>query len=137
MLSALHADGQTIVLTTHYLEEAEALCRRLAVMDRGRLLVCDTPDAIKASSGAQTVITVRYHADVAPMARALRRDLLGPHNLSIDGSSVRVRTTRPEGILAHLLQAGSTAGLTVRDATTVPPSLQTAFITLTGRDYLP
>ncbi|MCZ0982158.1 ABC transporter ATP-binding protein [Streptomyces diastatochromogenes] len=73
IIGDLHAAGQTVVLTTHHLDEAEALCRRLAVIDHGRLLACDTPEAIKASSGAQTVITVRYDADARPVEEAVRR----------------------------------------------------------------
>ncbi|MEW2491542.1 ABC transporter ATP-binding protein [Streptomyces sp. NPDC048411] len=137
IIGALHATGQTVVLTTHYLDEAEALCQRLAVIDHGRLLACDTPDAIKASSGAQTVIAVRYDADAAPAADALHHLPGGPHDVDIDGPTVRVRTTHPDGVLGHLLRAGATADLTVRDAITTPPSLQTAFLTLTGRDYQP
>ncbi|MGW4730931.1 ABC transporter ATP-binding protein [Streptomyces shenzhenensis] len=137
IIKALHKDGQTVVLTTHYLDEAEALCQRLAVIDHGRLLASDTPEAIKASSGARTVITVRYDADAAPAAEAAHRIPGGPHDVAVDGPTVRVRTTRPDGVLAHLLRAGSAAGLTVRDAVTTPPSLQTAFLTLTGRDYKP
>lgn len=137
IIASLHESGQTVVLTTHYLDEAEALCRRLAVIDHGRLLACGSPEAIKASSGAQTVITVRYDADAGPARDALRGIPGGPQDVAVDGPTVRVRTTHPDGVLGHLLRAGDAAGLTVRDATTTPPSLQTAFLTLTGRDYTP
>ncbi|MFD8096812.1 ABC transporter ATP-binding protein [Streptomyces malaysiensis] len=137
IIASLHETGQTVVLTTHYLDEAEALCQRLAVIDHGHLLACDTPEAIKASSGAQTVITVHYDADATPAADALHSIPGGPHDVAVDGPTVRVRTAHPDGVLGHLLRIGSAAGLTVRDATTTPPSLQTAFLTLTGRDYTP
>ncbi|WP_052850508.1 ABC transporter ATP-binding protein [Streptomyces avicenniae] len=137
IIRGLYGAGQTVVLTTHHLDEAEALCHRLAVIDHGRLLACDTPEAIKAASGARTVLTVRYDADASPLRDALRRIPGGPHETTVEGPAVRVRTTRPDGLLGHLLRAGADAGLTVRDATTTPPSLQTAFLTLTGRDYTP
>ncbi|MEV7797359.1 ABC transporter ATP-binding protein [Streptomyces sp. NPDC087512] len=137
IIGSLHEDGQTVVLTTHYLDEAEALCQRLAVIDHGHLLACDTPEAIKATSGAQTVITVRYDAAADPVADAVRRIPGGPHVVIVDGPTIQVRTTRPDGVLGHLLHEGGAAGLTVRDAATTPPSLQTAFLTLTGRDYQP
>lgn len=135
IIGSLHEAGQTVVLTTHYLDEAEAFCQRLAIIDHGHLLACDTPEAIKASSGAQTVITVRYDADADSVGAC--RIPGGPHEVSVDGPTVRVRTTRPDGVLGCLLHQGSAAGLTVRDAVTTPPSLQTAFLTLTGRDYKP
>ncbi|MFC9221751.1 ABC transporter ATP-binding protein [Streptomyces hygroscopicus] len=137
IIASLHETGQTVVLTTHYLDEAEALCQRLAVIDHGQLLACDTPEVIKASSGAQTVITVHYDADATPATDALHRIPGGPHDVAVDGPTVRVRTTRPDGVLGHLLRIGGAADLIVRDATTTPPSLQTAFLTLTGRDYTP
>ncbi|MFF0435519.1 hypothetical protein ACFYU9_25265 [Streptomyces sp. NPDC004327] len=57
--------------------------------------------------------------------------------MAVDGPTVRVRTTQPDGVLGHLLRAGGAAGLTVRDATATPPNLQTAFLTLARRDYTP
>ena len=59
ILGELHADGQTILLTTHYMEEADQLCERVAIMDHGRILALDTPAALKASVGADTVVTVQ------------------------------------------------------------------------------
>ncbi|MCR4394983.1 MAG: ABC transporter ATP-binding protein, partial [Dehalococcoidales bacterium] len=47
ILRQLHAEGQTILLTTHYMEEADVLCDRVAIMDRGRILACDSPEALK------------------------------------------------------------------------------------------
>ncbi len=64
MLRALHDEGQTILLTTHYMEEAEALCDRVAVVDHGNVLASGTIDELKDSAGADTVITVRYEGAV-------------------------------------------------------------------------
>jgi len=58
ILEELHDDGQTILLTTHYMEEADQLCHRLAIIDHGRVLALDTPEALKASIGADTFVTV-------------------------------------------------------------------------------
>ncbi|WP_079032078.1 ABC transporter ATP-binding protein [Streptomyces specialis] len=135
LIGDVHAAGQTVVLTTHHLDEAEALCRRLAVIDHGRLLACGTPESIKAAGGARSVITVRYDADSRAVEDAARRTPGGPHEIVVDGPTVQVRTTHPDGVLGHLVRAGGAAGLTVRDATTTPPSLRTAFLTLTGHDY--
>ena len=54
-----HAAGQTILLTTHYMEEADQLCKRLAIMDHGQILALDTPTGLKRSVDADTVVTVR------------------------------------------------------------------------------
>ena len=71
MLRALHDEGQTILLTTHYMEEAEALCDRVAVVDHGKVLASGTIDELKDGAGADTVITVRYEGAV-PDGLALR-----------------------------------------------------------------
>jgi hypothetical protein len=84
-------------------------------------LARDTPDAIKASSGAQTIITVRYDADAAPAVDALHRIRGGLHTLDVDGPTTRVRTPRPDGVLGHLVRAGAASGLTVHDPVTTPP----------------
>src|SRR3954468_2276363 len=65
ILGELHDEGQTILLTTHYMEEADSLCDRVAIMDHGRILALDTPAALKASVDTGSVVTVRTDGDVA------------------------------------------------------------------------
>src|SRR5580700_1737873 len=59
-----HDEGQTILPTTHYMEEADQLCQRVAIMDHGRILALDTPAALKQSIGADTIVTVRSTGDL-------------------------------------------------------------------------
>ena len=63
LLGELHGAGQTILLTTHYMEEADRLCERVAIMDHGKILALDTPAALKQSIGADTVVTVKATGD--------------------------------------------------------------------------
>jgi daunorubicin resistance ABC transporter ATP-binding subunit len=137
ILRVLHAEGQTILLTTHYMEEAEALCEQVSVMDHGQILASGTVDELKEGVGAETVITVRYE-DLVPgdvTAWAGLADRPGVSKVESEGDHVRVFTREPEGVLGELVTAGSAAGLTVRDATQLKPSLETVFLTLTGREY--
>lgn len=137
VIGSLHDDGQTVVLTTHNLDEAETLCQRVAVIDHGRLLACDTPAALKATSAAMTTITVEFDAAAHTVGSALSRSLSGSHEIAVEGPAVRIRTPLPDGVLVHVLREGRAAGLAVRDVTTTPPSLQTAFLSMTGRDFTP
>ncbi|HWN59770.1 MAG TPA: ABC transporter ATP-binding protein, partial [Streptosporangiaceae bacterium] len=92
---------------------------------------------LKDGAGAETVITVRYE-DTVPeglVAWAALTDRPGVSKVEADGDFVRVFTREPEGVLGELVTAGSAAGLTVRDATQLKPSLETVFLTLTGREY--
>jgi daunorubicin resistance ABC transporter ATP-binding subunit len=137
ILRVLHAEGQTILLTTHYMEEAEALCEQVSVMDHGQILASGTVNELKEGVGAETVITVRYE-DLVPddvTAWAGLADRPGVSKVESEGDHVRVFTREPEGVLGELVTAGSAAGLTVRDATQLKPSLETVFLTLTGREY--
>jgi len=71
ILGELHADGQTILLSTHYMEEADELCDRVAIMDHGKVLALDTPAELKRSVGADTIVTVRSEGDVEALAAHL------------------------------------------------------------------
>ena len=64
ILGELHAAGQTVLLTTHYMEEADQLCDRLAIMDHGKILALDTPAGLKASVGADSIVTVHATGDL-------------------------------------------------------------------------
>ena len=72
ILGELHADGQTILLTTHYMEEADELCDRLAIIDHGQLLALGTPAELKRSIGADTMVTVSATGDLDRLAKVLR-----------------------------------------------------------------
>ena len=133
-LRTLHADGQTILLTTHYMEEADELCDRVAIIDHGHVLACDTPSALKAGAGADTILTVSYDGAVPPSLSQME-DRPGVDKVEIDGTQIRVFTRSADGLLAELVAAGSAAGIAVRDASQLKPSLETVFLTLTGREY--
>ncbi|HXR54655.1 MAG TPA: ATP-binding cassette domain-containing protein, partial [Acidimicrobiales bacterium] len=77
ILRELNADGQTILLTTHYMEEADELCGRVAIMDHGKILALDTPAALKQGVGADTIVTVKARGDQERLADVLQRDVSG------------------------------------------------------------
>ena len=77
ILGELHDEGQTILLTTHYMEEADQLCDRLAIIDHGRLLALDTPARLKQSVGADTIVTVTADGDLDALARLLENGIDG------------------------------------------------------------
>jgi daunorubicin resistance ABC transporter ATP-binding subunit len=137
ILQVLHDQGQTILLTTHYMEEAEALCDRVAVVDHGKILAEGSVDELLADSGAQTIVTVRYKEPV-PDGLAERAGLAGRPGVTkveADGDQIRVFSADPEGLLGDLVSIGAANGLHVRDASEAKPSLETAFLALTGREY--
>jgi daunorubicin resistance ABC transporter ATP-binding subunit len=137
ILTVLHDQGQTILLTTHYMEEAEALCDRIAVMDHGKVLAEGSLDMLLTEAGAQTVVTVRFEQPV-PAGLAERAGLAGRPGVTkieAEGDQLRVFSTDAEGLLGDLVSLGAANGLHVRDAAQAKPSLETAFLALTGREY--
>jgi ABC-2 type transport system ATP-binding protein len=122
-------EGLTVVLTTHYMEEAERFCDRVAIIDRGRILVCDAPDVLKRRHGDLAIATLGF-ADEASAHQAvpeLRR--LG--TVDVDGTTLRIGTADGAAAVPGLVNA---AGPGLRDLSLAEPSLETVFITLTGRD---
>jgi ABC-2 type transport system ATP-binding protein len=134
VLRKLQADGQTILLTTHYMEEAEALCERVAVIDHGTVLASGTVAELKESTGADTVITVSYDGPAPDGVRALQQRP-AVSKVEVTGGQVRVFAREADGLLGELVAAGTDAGVAVTDASQLRPSLETVFLTLTGREY--
>lgn len=133
-LRKLHADGQTIVLTTHHMEEAEELCERIAIVDHGKVLACDTFQGLQESVAASTVVTVTYEGD-ATVAAQRARELAGVESAEATDGQVRVLTRDPGGMLGRLIDVTTVDGLNVRDASVLRPGLESVFLALTGRDY--
>jgi ABC-2 type transport system ATP-binding protein len=122
----LRAEGTTIVLTTHYLEEAEALADRIAVIDHGELITVDTPRALMAKHGHKQVrFTLQHPVDAAALPPALRA--LGA---TMDATQRVVTVAPQDGRMGELLAAAAPLGIT--DVQTVEPSLEQVFLALTG-----
>jgi ABC-2 type transport system ATP-binding protein len=137
LLLELHEDGTTVVLTTHAMEEAERLCDRVAIIDHGRLLALDTPDALKQSLGGEAEARVAVRGDAGEFAAALA-DRLGPLGAGparIIGDTVRVATQGAiDQILPAILTTATERGVAVTDFSVAEPTLETVFLNLTGRE---
>ena len=132
-VAGLRTEGITVVLTTHYMEEADELCDRVAIIDHGKILVEDTPAALKRSIGAQRLydLDLRECDQVAPLTQSLKR-LTGITNVEEIPNGLRVFAHGADGLLSEIVQAANPYGL--RDIRTTETSLETVFIRLTGRD---
>ncbi|MHB8671418.1 MAG: ABC transporter ATP-binding protein [Acidimicrobiales bacterium] len=133
ILGSLHGSGQTILLTTHYMEEADQLCDRLAIMDHGRVLALDTPDGLKRSVGADTVVTVSAAGELSRLAAHLR-ELEGVDEVQAGEGNVRLYVKGVEGVLPRVVSHAERGGFTISDLSAAEPTLETVFIGLTGKD---
>jgi ABC-2 type transport system ATP-binding protein len=129
----LREEGITVVLTTHYMEEADELCDRVAIIDHGKILVEDTPAALKSSVGAQKVyaLDLSNHENVAALVEKLQK-MQGIRSVEPTPNGVRIFADNADGLLPEIVQASNLYGL--RDLTITETSLETVFIRLTGRD---
>jgi ABC-2 type transport system ATP-binding protein len=133
-LRELNAAGQTIMLTTHYMEEADQLCGRVAIMDRGRILAMGTPASLKKQIDADTIVTVTATGDRDDLARALTERISGvTHTRTIDGG-VELHVKGEERLLPKVVSAAEEAGFPVLDLSLTEPTLETVFINLTGKE---
>jgi ABC-2 type transport system ATP-binding protein len=134
LLRGLNSEGQTIMLTTHYMEEADQLCNRLAIMDHGKILALDTPSALKRSVGADTIVTVKADGDADALAQAFTEHLEGvTRSRTIDGG-VELHVQGADRLVPRVVATAEAAGFSLVDLSVAEPTLETVFIGLTGKD---
>jgi ABC-2 type transport system ATP-binding protein len=134
ILGELHTDGQTILLTTHYMEEADQLCDRLAIIDRGSMLALDTPANLKASTGIDTEVTISAEGDLDALAALLRDGIAGATDATVAGDKIVLGVKGAKGVLPAVVQLADDHDRTVTDLSINEPTLETVFIKMTGKD---
>ncbi len=129
----LREEGITVVLTTHYMEEADELCDRVAIIDHGRILVEDTPAALKGSVGAQKVYALELsdQAGLATLAEQLKQ-MQGVRDVEPTPNGMLIFADNADGLLPEIVRSSNPYGLL--DVTITETSLETVFIRLTGHD---
>jgi ABC-2 type transport system ATP-binding protein len=134
ILGELNRAGQTVLLTTHYMEEADQLCDRVAIMDHGKILALDTPAALKQSVGADTIVTAKAGGDPEALAAKLAQELPEvTRTRTIDGG-VELHVKNAERLVPRVVDAAEAGGFEVVDLSVSEPSLETVFINLTGKE---
>jgi ABC-2 type transport system ATP-binding protein len=134
LLGTLHDQGQTILLTTHYMEEADQLCERVAIMDHGKILALDTPAALKQSIDADTIVTVKSGGDAGQLADLLSREVEGvTRTRPVDGG-LELHVRGSDRLAPRIVLAAERGGFDLVDLSISEPSLETVFINLTGKE---
>ncbi|MDC7122019.1 ATP-binding cassette domain-containing protein [Cellulomonas fimi] len=129
----------TIVLTTHYLDEADTMAERVVVVDHGRVIADDTADGLKRTlAGDRLVLEVADDGPVSPTTAApqlaeLVSRVPGARDVSVDGRTVSARVADAPAAVPGVVVAASAAGLTVATAQAIRPTLDDVFLALTGR----
>ncbi len=130
LVRGIRERGKTVFLTTHYMEEAERLCDRVAIIDHGRIVALDTPENLIRSLGAEqrVVFSAEGRWDDAPL-----RGVPGVTRVERVGERVVVYG-KGEGLVSGVVGVLERMGLRFRDLRTEQPSLEDVFLALTGRE---
>jgi ABC-2 type transport system ATP-binding protein len=123
-------EGLTVLLTTHYIEEADQFCDRVAIIDHGRILVCDSPAALKRRIGVTTVIELCMGGPANELSTTLLR-LPGVQAVHSTADGLQVLTETDGQVIPQIV---AMAGHDLRDMSVITPSLETVFLMLTGRE---
>jgi ABC-2 type transport system ATP-binding protein len=138
-LRGLHRKGLTLILTTHYMEEADQLCQRLAIVDHGQILTLDTPAALKKGlPGGQILdVWVQARAPLAPrlssIAGVMRVETVAPDGEEEAAERLRLFVDPADGLLDRVLHAVRDEGALLHHVSLTSPSLEDVYIHLTGK----
>jgi ABC-2 type transport system ATP-binding protein len=135
IIEGFGAQGRTVLLTTHYMEEAERLCDRVAIIDHGRIIALGTPRELIASIGGEHVVEFAIESphDGPVHDRASWDDLPGVTNATNEDGHYLLTVTEPHLVIPALLARVQEAGLQLASLTTRNASLEDVFVKLTGR----
>ncbi|HEY2924060.1 MAG TPA: ABC transporter ATP-binding protein [Candidatus Eisenbacteria bacterium] len=129
MVEQLRAEGVSVIYTTHYMEEAERLCDRIAIIDNGKVIASGThADLIRKSFGSRCELVLYCEGDSG--ARATWAAARGG---TTNGASIRFSVTDPAAEIAEILRAARAGSISIRDLSFKAPNLESVFLHLTGR----
>jgi ABC-2 type transport system ATP-binding protein len=129
----LRREQRTILLTTHYIEEADKLCDRVAIIDEGRIVAMGTPDEIRARTLGRARVEVQCEQPLPPGAEMPRWPDAEAPEVSADRRTVKMSTTKPARTLVELVRWIDQHGVELADVQLKRPSLEDVFIELTGK----
>lgn len=125
--------GTTVFLTTHYLDEADALCDRVLIIDGGRIVVEGSPEELKRRLAGDVVTVDVAGEESVDRAKTVLADRPGIRDIGVDGRQLRLTVARGDQALADLMRALDTAGIPIAAINLARPSLDHVFLAATGR----
>ncbi len=131
-IERLNQQGMTILYTTHYMEEAERLCHRVAIIDRGQIIALDTPKALIDSLGGG-IIRLGLPETTKQTFIAQLKKLPAVKNISRQDNALLVQTHHSQEALVQIIQLLNTAKTTITTLEILEPNLESVFLHLTGR----
>jgi ABC-2 type transport system ATP-binding protein len=130
IVEGLRGQDKTVIITTHYIEEAEYLCDRVAVMDQGRIIASGTPDQLIDEYVSESIITFRLEP---PVEEAVVKGLHGVVSVHADDGDYRVTTPVPQETLIGIVAMAHEQGVKADDINMKRATLEDVFLKITGR----
>ena len=127
----MQREGRTVILTTHYMEEAEVLCKRIGIIDHGKILALDTPHALTSALGEASTLSADIELEDKHIEQI--KALAGVTSVSYVGGRLDVQTSQPQQTLTDLQLISVSAGQSLRDVNIRQPNLEDVFLSMTGR----
>lgn len=128
----LRHDGMTVVYTTHYMEEAERLCDRVAIVDHGKVVAIDEPERLKQIVGGDCFTVELDTADVGALVSMLRASPTIRDVRVSEPGQLEIEATEVQDALMHLVESARTARVSIKSMSIARPSLEMVFLRLTG-----
>ena len=131
LLRSLNAGGKTIFLTTHDMDEANQLCARVAIINKGKIIAIDAPEKLRMATSGRHSVEVSFNESVNVESLA---QLSGVKEIEKVGDKYRLYTDNPSELVITLVNYSSAAGLKIVTLNMLAPSLEDAFVALTGME---
>jgi ABC-2 type transport system ATP-binding protein len=129
----LNESGCTVVYTSHYMEEVEEICSRIAIMDHGKVIAQGTKDELKALITETNVVWITVAGSIADLKEDKLREIPGVINLEIDENVVKISSALEVSNLDKIILYFTGSGISVKSVESKQPDLETVFLSLTGR----
>ena len=133
LIRELNREGVTVFLTTHYIDEADQLCDRVAIIRQGKIVVEGSPEKLKFSLQGEHVVEVSFDRD-APVLEKLLGSRPNVRDITRQGDRYQIRTSDPSVTISEVAQLATSNGLKIVSMNTKQPSLEDVFVKHTGLD---
>jgi len=132
LIGNLHQQGIAIFLTTHYLEEADLLCDRVAILVKGRIIKIDTPKALKAAAEEESVIEFSFGREISELIEDLSNKLPEVKIATVDHNKLRIYGGALTEVYDSVFSFAKGKGIKIQSINSIKPTLEDAFIKITG-----
>ncbi len=136
IIGSFGEQGRTVLLTTHYMEEAERLCDRVAIFDQGKIIAEGTPNQLIRSLGAEHVLEFSVEGDPSRVNQERLSQVESVEKIELDGDSFRMTVGKPHLVIPEVVTRLAASGVAMSSLTTRHASLEDVFVSLTGRHLI-